>query len=66
MITKSFKPARPIYLLHVESVKILRKISTATMDYAAYFTEMAVSARTDGEQAELILQCARISCFADF
>ena len=34
------------------------------MDYAAYFTEMAINAWTDGEQAELILQCARISCFA--
>lgn len=36
------------------------------MDYAAYFTEKAISAQTDGEQAELILQCAMISCFADF
>lgn len=25
---------------------------------------MAISAWTDGEQAELILQCAGISCFA--
>ena len=34
------------------------------MDYAAYFTEMAISVWTDVEQAELILQRARISCFA--
>lgn len=55
-----------IPLLHANSVKILRTFSTATTDYADYFTEMAISAWTDGEQAELILQCARICCLHRF